>query len=146
VLGAVLLAGYQVANQIFFNRSISAITARIQLKSAVDTLSDQMSAFARAAAGCDQNQACISTQAADAASDFNAFSAQLAAISVPAGASAAKNRASADTAAVAADFTQLSRATTGAQYAAIDASSGLQQALHAWEQDVDALQAQLNPY
>jgi hypothetical protein len=146
VLGAVLLSGYQVGDRIFLGRSISAITARIQLNSAVDTLSDRVSAYQHAAADCDQNQACISNQAAVAASSFNAFSVQLAGISVPAGASAAKDRASADATAVAADFTQLSRATTGAQYDAIHASSGLQQALDAWEQDVNALEAQLNSY
>jgi hypothetical protein len=145
VLGAVLLVGYQVANQIFVNRSISSLTARIQLNSALNTLSDETTAYQHAADGC-QNQACISKQAAVAASDFNAFSEQLATISVPAGASAAKDRVGADTAAIASDFTRLSGATTGTQYDAIHASSGLQQTLDAWEQDINALQAQLNPY
>lgn len=145
VLGAVLLVGYQVANQIFVNRSISSLTARIQLNSALDTLSEETTAYQHATADC-QNQACISKQAAVAASDFNAFSEQLATISVPASASAAKDRVDADTAAIASDFTRLSGATTGAQYNAIHASSGLQQTLDAWEQDVNALQAQLNPY
>jgi hypothetical protein len=145
VLGAVLLVGYQVANQIFVNRSISSLTARIQLNSALDTLSEGTTAYQQATADC-QNQACISNQAAVAASDFKAFSEQLAAISVPASASSAKDRVRADTAAIAADFTQLSGASTGAQYDAVHASSGLEQTLDAWQQDVTALQAQLNPY
>ncbi len=116
VLGSLVLAGYIAGYAVFIgsvvSSTVSTVTAISQLDRSYTTLSDSLDTWEQATASCDKNLTCVTKQDSNAASAFNTFSGQLASTPVPAAAAADKARLSADAAAAAADFTQLSKTTT----------------------------------
>ena len=153
VLGSLFLIVYIAAYALIIGSAVSsvsangtAVTAITQLNSSYTTLSDAVTAGAQAQSDCNQNLTCITKQDGKDASAFEAFSSQLADTPVPAGAEADKARLSATAAAVAQDYTQLSAATTAAQYESTLGRVGLQQAVNRFDQDYNALISQLETY
>ena len=119
--------------------TVNPVIAGNQLETSYTTLSNSVDAWHKATTSCDQNLTCVTKQDTKAAALFTTFSSQLARTSVPSASTAAKAKVAADSAAVAQDITQLSKATTVSQYQATLASTGLQQALHTFDTDFAAL-------
>lgn len=121
------------------SNAITASDAINQVSTAYVTLGDKLATLDQAMANCDQNLTCVTGQDALAARAFSAFSGQLAAVAVPAGAEAAKAKLSADVTATGNDYAQLGRSTTVAQYQSTVASTGVLQMANAADADYRAL-------
>lgn len=121
------------------SNAITASDAIRQVNAGYVTLGDKLATLDQAMANCDQNLTCVTGQDAIAARAFSAFSRQLAATAVPAGAEAAKAKLSADVTATGNDYAQLGRSTTVAQYQSTVASTGVLQMANAADADYRAL-------
>jgi hypothetical protein len=139
VLGVLLDVGLGARNFITTTSAFDRGYAGHQLRTSYTTLSNSLDAWHQATVNCGQNLTCVTRQDGKAAALFTTFSSQLASTSVPADSTAAKAKVAADSATVAQDLTQLSKATTASQYDATVASTGLQQELHAFDTDFAAL-------
>jgi len=144
VLGALLYVGNVVLDSLNnpLDNPVTAFDrgfAGSHLRTSYTTLSSSLDAWHQATANCGQNLTCVTRQDGKAATLFATFSSQLASTSVPADSTAAKAKVAADSAAVTQDLTQLSKATSVSQYEATLASTGLQQALKAFDTDFAAL-------
>jgi hypothetical protein len=153
VLGSVFLVAYIVVYSVVIgsavnsaNNGATAVSAINQLNGSYSTLTSSLTAGEQAATSCNQNLTCVTKQDSKAASAFQRFSSQLASTPVPAGAAADKARLSSDSAALAQGYTELSKATSTAQYQSTFASIGLQQRLNGFGQDFTALGGLLQTY
>jgi hypothetical protein len=152
-LGSLLLAGYVVVYSVIIGGTIGTVEnaatsamAVNQLNTATSTLSDSLNTWKTATAACDGNLTCVTQQDGKAASAFSSWSNQVADIPLPADAITQQATANAVARGITQDFTQLSQATTAAQYQSTFNQVNLQQALSNWETDVDALLATLQNY
>jgi hypothetical protein len=102
-------------------------TAISRMNAAYSTLTTNLASWQGALNACDGNLSCVTKQDVAAAAYFTAFDSKLKSTSVPANAATARARLIADTDAAARDYTQLSKATSVAQYQSTLAGSGLQQ-------------------
>ena len=146
VLGSLLVVAYIALYVTLIGSAVGAangnITAAIaisQLNSSYATLTNSLTTLDQASTSCDQNLTCLTKNDSKAASAFNTFSSQLSVTSVPSGADPVKARLAADSAAAAKDYTQLSQATSGAQYQSAVTSTGLPQTLNTFDSDYTAL-------
>jgi Domain of unknown function (DUF4389) len=153
VLGAVLLVVYVALYSVLIGSAVNgadntqlANTALSQLNTSATTLSNQVASVEQATASCDHNLTCVTAQDRKLAGDFSTFSSELGNISVPLGAQADQVKLGALTDLAAENLTQVSKATTFAQYESATASTDLVQTLNDWDQAVNTLGAKLQSY
>jgi uncharacterized protein DUF4389 len=145
-IGGLILIGYAAARVRTINsatRTDAAIAATTQLNSSYDTLSNNLDTWQQASINCDKNLTCVTGQDTKAASAFGTFAAQVADTPVPADATADKARLVAAATAAQQDFIQLSQTTSASQYQSTITRSGLEQTLDDVDQDVTALNKDL---
>jgi hypothetical protein len=146
VLGALFAALYVGLYAVIIGSAINSAgqmgTAGIavsELGSSYTALSTQLNTLDQANTACGQDLSCTTQVDSKYASAFDTFSGQLASIPVPNGSAAAEARLSADATTAAQDYTQLSQATTAAQYQSLVASTGIEQTLDSVDSDYTAL-------
>lgn len=121
------------------SNAMTTINAANKLSSSYSTLSTHLNAWEKATTDCNGNLTCITKQDTIAASVFNTFSKQLAAISVPAAEQADKTKLAADSVAAANAFTALSRAKSASQYESTITTTHFQQNLANFDTDTTKL-------
>lgn len=124
----------------------TALAADNTLNSAYTKVGDDLTAFGQSTENCGSNLPCATKLDARTGRDFKAFSAQLATMQIPAGATAGRSRLAADAAALTQDFTKLSHATTTARYAATLNGTGLAKKATSFQQAVTTLDSELKSY
>jgi hypothetical protein len=134
-LGATL--GANAARQ--SNNVNTANHAIDQMNTSYAALTANLSRWQGAVKACDTNLACVAKADGTAATYFSTFASQLQATPMPAGAAAAASKLHTDATQAAQDFTQLSKAASVSAYQSTLASTGLQQTLHSFDQDFNAL-------
>jgi Domain of unknown function (DUF4389) len=150
VLGAVLSIGYLVLQGVLVGKSssgaLAATTAIPRLEVAYTALDGNVNSWEKASAACGGQLACVTPLDAKAAGYFQDFGSQLAGTSVPASARPDAARLQRATTQLATDFTELSQASTAAQYQSTVASAGLQQTIGDFQGDFTALIQKLESY
>jgi hypothetical protein len=153
VLGSLFLVAYIAIYGVFIGSAVSnvgdtadAVTAISQLNTSYTALTNSLDSWEQATTNCDQNLTCVTKADGKAVVAFNTFSSQLANTPVPAGAAADKARLSAASATLAQDFTALSKTTSDTEYQSVITSTGLQQTLNGFDQDVTTLVTKLQTY
>jgi hypothetical protein len=144
VLGSLFWAlyGVLIAALVHQGGGFSSTVALDELNSSYSTLSRNLNQWQATVAACDKNLTCVTKADGKAATYFSSFAGKLQvvrAMPVPPAASAAAARLDSDATRAAQDFTELSHATTVAQYQYTFKSSGLQQALNSFDQDYNTL-------
>ena len=141
-LGAVLYAGYVVLIAILVSSASSTVTtnnAIDEVSNAHDTLVNQLHSWESAQQAC-KDLTCAKSGDTRAAGYFSSFASTLQATPMPSGDSAAAaSKLYNDATKAAQELTQLSQATSAAQYQSTLTSSGFQQTLDQFDQDYTAL-------
>lgn len=136
VLGIVYTAATGIYDAQVLGSSATRAGAVRQVSTAHNRLVVAMSTFQSATASCGGSLTCVTGQETKAAAAFAAFGATLRTTAMPDSASAAANhRVQQDTARLAADFLELSHATSASQYVNELATSGLRQTLASFQTD-----------
>jgi hypothetical protein len=115
-----------------------------ELNSSYDTLTGKMNQWQAAVTACDQNLTCVTKADGNAAGYFTAFGSSVRATPVLSGATAAASQVYSDANQVAREYTELSQATSVAEYQATFNHIGLQQTLNRFDTDFNALGTALN--
>jgi hypothetical protein len=146
VLGAVFAVLYVGLYAVIIGSAINsagqfgtANAAISQLNDSYNSLSATLNTLDQANTNCGQNLSCITQVDSKFARAFDTFSGQLEDIYLPSGSAAAEAPLSADVTTAAQDYTQLSQATTAAQYQSIVTSTGIQRTLDSVDPDYTAL-------
>ncbi len=121
------------------SNTVATVASISQVNGSYDALSNSLTTWQQASADCDKKLACVTGQDAKVASACGKFATQIAATSVPAGATADKARLVASATALQRDFIQLSKSTSVSQYESALAVDGLQQAGDAVDQGTTTL-------
>lgn len=141
-LGAVLYVGYIVLIAILVSSASSTVTtnnAIDKISNAHDTLANQLHSWESAQQACN-DLTCVESGDTKAAGYFSSFASTLQATPMPSGDSAAAASTLYNDATKAAqELTQLSHATSVAQYQSMQTSTGLQQTLDQFDEDYNAL-------
>ena len=123
VLGALFWVAYGVGYGALVGTAINhasnidtANNAIDSVNSSYSTLTSNLNQWQSAVTACDKNLACVTKADGNAATYFSTFANELQATPMPSGATAAAARLHSDATRAAQDFTQLSQATTVAQY------------------------------
>jgi Domain of unknown function (DUF4389) len=153
VIGALFVVVYIVAAVLLIalsagavNNNNTAATAIPELNSSYNTLTSSMNTWEQAQTSCNQNLTCVTKADGKAATAFSTFSSQLSATAVPSTSDAEKAKLSAVSASAAQDFSQLSHATSVAQYQSIVSGTGVQSTLTSFESDYTTLINKLQTY
>lgn len=135
IIGGIVVSG-AVHRASTINTANNAIHT---VNSSYTTLTSNLNKWQAAVAACDKNLTCVTKADASAATYFSAFASQLRATPMPPAAAAAASRLYGDATRAAQDFTQLSQATTVAQYQNTFTDTGLRQTLYQFDLDDNAL-------
>jgi hypothetical protein len=145
VLGALMQGANDIRNSINFTSHIQTNSAIDQVNTAYNTLLVKAHAWNSVLKACDANITCASGPDAKAAIYFTNFATTLKAIPMPSdAANVAESQLYTDATMISAAFTQLSQATTSAEYEQTYASTGLAQQLSRLDQDTATLDTTLN--